>query len=373
MDATSVTTAIHDKYSSIALASSKSTSKSSCCTPKPQNTSKPSCCSSSTSSTAAPKGHVNGDSVNDQPTKDASSSYATRVAQSFGYDASALSSLPPSTNLGLSCGNPLATQNLAAHEVVIDLGSGGGLDVILAAKQITKAAESGKLTGKVYGIDSSEAMIELARKNTVQAGLRKRDADSNELVEYVHAPITKIPLPEETADLVISNCVINLVSHEEKHLVFKEIHRLLKPGGRVAVSDILTKKPLPQAMRENVALVVGCVSGAASVEEYRTWLLEAGFEESGIVFRGTGTDLNAYKLTEEERKAMGGDASVGCCGVAVPKDQTATSSGCCSKGEQEKGSSCGSDANSAQLFDETVRDIDFNEWVGSYEIYAIKA
>jgi arsenite methyltransferase len=216
-------------------------------------------------------------------------------------------------------------------------------------------------------------MIELATKNTVKAGLRKRDADSDELVEYVHAPITKIPLPEETADLVISNCVINLVPDEEKHLVFKEIHRLLKPGGRVAVSDILTKKPLPQAMRENVALVVGCVSGAASVEEYRKWLLEAGFEESGIVFRGTGTDLNAYKLTEDERKAMGGDASVGCCGVAVPKDQTAASSGCCSKGEQKNGSSCGSDANTAQLFDETVRDIDFNEWVGSYEIYAIKA
>jgi arsenite methyltransferase len=375
MDATSVTTAIHDKYSSIALASSKPTTKSSCCAPKPQITSKPSCCSSNKAPTAPCNTQANGTLNEDKSNGDPSLDYATRVAQSFGYDASALSSLPPSTNLGLSCGNPLATQNLAAHEVVIDLGSGAGLDVILAAKQIMKAAENVKLTGKVYGIDSSEAMIELARKNTLKANLRKRDADSDgELVEYVHAPITKIPLAEETADLVISNCVINLVPHEEKHVVFKEIHRLLKPGGRVAVSDILTKKQLPQAMRENVALVVGCVSGAASVEEYRKWLLEAGFKGSGVVFRGTGTDLNAYKLTEQERKVIGGDDSVGCCGVAVPKTQVSTGSGYCSKGEQKMGTSCGGDANTAaQLFDDSVFDIDFNEWVGSYETYAIKA
>lgn len=358
MDATSLTTAVHGKYSAIALASSKPTSKPSCCTPKPSVNSKPSSCSAPNATAQA----TNGDEASD---------YATRVARSFGYDASALSSLPPSTNLGLSCGNPLATQNLGAHEVVIDLGSGGGLDVILAAKQLIKSAEKGtkdnKLTGKVYGIDSSEAMIQLARRNTQSAKLSERETvngegrDGTDLVEYVHAPITKIPLRSEVADLVISNCVINLVPHEQKHTVFTEIHRLLKAGGRLAVSDVLTKKPLPEAMRNNVALVVGCVSGAASVEEYKKWLMEAGFEESGIVFRESGSDLNAYKLTQEERKAMGGDDSVGCCGVAVAKETDAAEDAAESNRDDEK------------LFDESVRDIDFNEWVGSYEIYAVKA
>jgi arsenite methyltransferase len=145
---------------------------------------------------------------------------------------------------------------------VIDLGSGGGFDVFLAAKRIGPA-------GRAIGIDMNKDMLALANKNKAKTG-----ADNTFFVE---ARITSIPLVDATADVVISNCVLNLVPESDKQLVFNEIFRLLKPGGRVAVSDILAKKPLPEKLRNSVAAYVGCVAGASLVEKYEEYFKQAGF------------------------------------------------------------------------------------------------
>src|SRR4051812_19280601 len=151
-----------------------------------------------------------------------------RIAEAFGYSADELQSIPAEANMGLSCGNPTATANLRPGEVVVDLGSGGGLDVFLAAKKVGPA-------GRAIGIDMTSDMIELARKNAQKAGAAN--------VEFRLGTIDQIPLPDASADVVISNCVINLAT--DKRAVFREIARILKPGGRLAVSDIALKKPLP--------------------------------------------------------------------------------------------------------------------------------
>jgi arsenite methyltransferase len=189
--------------------------------------------------------------------------YSSNVAQAFGYTAEELSSIPKDANLGLSCGNPLALAKLSEGETVIDLGSGGGLDVFLAAKRVGSC-------GKAIGVDMNKDMLARARKNQQMAAL--------ENVEFLEAAITAVPLPSNAANCIISNCVINLVPESEKHLVFNEMYRLLKPGGRVALSDILLKKELPSEMKESMALYVGCVAGASLVREYEKFLKKAGFQ-----------------------------------------------------------------------------------------------
>ena len=151
-----------------------------------------------------------------------------RVAEAFGYSAEELSSIPAEANMGLSCGNPTATAHLRPGEVVVDLGSGGGLDVFLAAKKVGP-------TGKAIGIDMTPEMLARARENAKRQGL--------ENVEFHESTIDNLPLPSASVDCVISNCVINLAP--DKDAVLREIARVLKPGGRVAVSDIALKKPLP--------------------------------------------------------------------------------------------------------------------------------
>jgi protein-tyrosine-phosphatase len=150
------------------------------------------------------------------------------VAEAFGYSPDELASIPAEANMGLSCGNPTATAGLKPGETVVDLGCGGGLDVLLADKKVGP-------TGKAIGIDMTPAMLDLAHRNAAKAGATN--------VEFHHATIDRLPLPDASADCVISNCVINLAP--DKPAVFWEIARVLKPGGRLAVSDIALKKPLP--------------------------------------------------------------------------------------------------------------------------------
>ncbi|OAG44519.1 hypothetical protein AYO21_01009 [Fonsecaea monophora] len=269
-------------------------------------------------------------------------SKSTHIAASFGYSSEDLASVPTGTNLGLSCGNPLATANLQPYENMVDLGSGGGLDCLIAAKQML--AKGPSPSGKIYGIDRSEAMITLARKNATKTNLPES------LVEFIQAPITEISLRDSSIDLVVSNCVINLVPDEDKPIVFREIYRLLKPGGRVAISDLLAKKPMPDYIRQDAALLVGCVAGASLVDEYRHWMEEAGFQHDSIVFINTGKDLNVYHDAE----------------VAAPCCMEATlSKSCCES--STAGAYCVEKNDS-----DPVSKIDFNEWVASYQIYAVK-
>lgn len=229
------------------------------------------------------------------------------VAEAFGYTAGELTSIPAEANMGLSCGNPTATAHLKAGEVVVDLGSGGGLDVFLAAQKVGPS-------GRAIGIDMTPEMIERARANADSAGYTN--------VEFHHSTIDKIPLPDSSADCVISNCVINLAPN--KPAVFREIFRILKPGGRVAVSDIALKIDLPKEIAASIAAYTGCIAGAIKIEEYRTELLKAGFQYVEIV--DSGNDLNAYAKAENNSSCCSPTrdssellpiASQSCCGTAT--------------------------------------------------------
>jgi arsenite methyltransferase len=226
------------------------------------------------------------------------------VAEAFGYSAEELTSIPAEANMGLSCGNPTATAHIRPGEVVVDLGSGGGLDVFLASKMVGPQ-------GRVIGIDMTVAMIERARANAASGGYTN--------VEFYLSTIDRIPLPDASVDCVISNCVLNLAP--DKTAVFREIVRVLKPGGRVAISDIALKGELPEAVARSMAAYVGCIAGAIQIEEYRNGLAAAGFEHVEIV--DSGADLNAYTKVENQSgccsPAMDGEP---CC---VPAPDTAVS------------------------------------------------
>ena len=160
----------------------------------------------------------------------------------------------------LGCGNPTALAKLEPGETVLDLGSGGGIDVLLSARRVGP-------TGKAYGLDMTDEMLELARKNQRESGLTN--------VEFLKGQIEAIPLPNDTVDVIVSNCVINLSADKDR--VLREAFRVLKPGGRFAVSDIVVAGELPGAVRENMLLWVGCVAGALSEDDYRRKLEAAGF------------------------------------------------------------------------------------------------
>ena len=182
------------------------------------------------------------------------------------YDQLQKDELPEAAVLAsLGCGNPTALAQLAPGEVVLDLGSGGGIDVLLSAKRVGP-------TGKAYGLDMTDEMLALARENQRKAGVPN--------AEFLRGEIENIPLPDGSVDVIISNCVINLSADKDR--VLHETFRVLKPGGRFAVSDVVTRGEVPEEIRKNILLWAGCVAGALEEDEYRAKLTAAGFESIGI-------------------------------------------------------------------------------------------
>jgi arsenite methyltransferase len=182
------------------------------------------------------------------------------------YDVSQMSTLPAeAVAASFGCGNPTALAELRSGEIVLDLGSGGGIDVLLSARRVAP-------TGKAYGLDMTDDMLALARENQRKAGV--------ENVEFLKGEIENIPLPRESVDVVISNCVINLSADKDR--VLRETFRVLKPGGRFAVSDVVVRGPVPPAIRKSIELWVGCVAGAMDESDYRAKLSAAGFSEIEI-------------------------------------------------------------------------------------------
>lgn len=191
---------------------------------------------------------------------------AEALAEQIGYGAEQIAQLPEGANMGLSCGNPTAIANLEPGQVVVDLGSGGGFDCFLAGPKVGAQ-------GRVIGVDMTPQMLGKARANL--AAYRERTGLDN--VEFRLGEIEHLPLADDSVDVVISNCVINL--SPDKPQVWREIHRVLKPGGRVAASDIALHQPLPEAVKQQVEALVGCVAGAVLVDEYQAMMSGAGFSD----------------------------------------------------------------------------------------------
>jgi arsenite methyltransferase len=182
------------------------------------------------------------------------------------YDATQTTELPQEALLAsLGCGNPTALASLNPGETVLDLGSGGGIDVLLSARRVGP-------TGKAYGLDMTDEMLALARENQRKAGVAN--------VEFLKGEIEHIPMPENSVDVIISNCVINLSADKDR--VLREAFRVLKPGGRFAVSDVVVRGEMPADVRRSVELWAGCIAGALEESEYRAKLDEAGFEQIDV-------------------------------------------------------------------------------------------
>jgi SAM-dependent methyltransferase len=196
----------------------------------------------------------------------ASSSGACDPITSNLYESGETAALPAAAvAASLGCGNPTALAELAPGETVLDLGSGGGIDVLLSARRVGP-------TGKAYGLDMTDEMLALARENQRKAGVDN--------VEFLKGEIEAIPLPDNSVDVIISNCVINLSADKDR--VFAEAFRVLRPGGRFAVSDVVVRGEVPAALRRSVELWIGCVAGALEEDEYRGKLGKAGFEAIGL-------------------------------------------------------------------------------------------
>lgn len=254
MEDTEIRKSVREGYGKIAK------ERGSCCSPKSKSTS---CCNTNSAASA----------------RDAS--------KSIGYSEADMNSVPDGANLGLGCGNPLALASVKEGETVLDLGSGAGFDCFLAANRV-----GGK--GRVIGVDMTAEMLEKARENA-----RKNNYTN---VEFRLGEIESLPVADNTADIIISNCVINLST--DKPRVFREAYRVLKPGGRLMVSDIVLTKELPDFVRESVQAYIGCVSGAMLEEEYLGAIEAAGFkdvrvaDETGISTDSMENDPTAVSIAE---------------------------------------------------------------------------
>jgi len=233
------------------------------------------------------------------------------------YDASQTGQLPQEAVLAsLGCGNPTALAELKPGETVLDLGSGGGIDVLLSARRVGP-------TGKAYGLDMTDEMLALARENQRKAGVAN--------VEFLKGEIEHIPLPDNTVDVIISNCVINLSGDKDR--VMREAFRVLKPGGRFAVSDVVVRGEVPDGVRQNMLLWVGCIAGALEDQQYAEKLAKAGFnniemeitrvyniEDARTFLSGQGVDVDAIAPQVEGKfmsafiRAVKPSAGKDCCG-----------------------------------------------------------
>ena len=262
-----------------------------------------------------------------------------QVAAAFGYSQEELAALPAESNMGLSCGNPVATASLQAGEVVLDLGCGGGLDVLLAASKVGP-------TGKAIGIDMTADMLTRARLAAAKVGATN--------VEFHQATLDSLPLADASVDCIISNCVINLVPDKDK--AFREMVRVLRPGGRLSISDIALRKPLPPEVQASITAYVGCIAGAMEMNEYRARLERAGFE--AVLISDTGSDLNAY--------AEAGLTGSTCCGGQAHEATAEPTVSCCSV-----------PAPNQEPLHEQMRQLmqqfDANAYAASVRVYAVKS
>jgi len=218
----------------------------------------------------------------------------------MGYSEAELASVPEGANLGLGCGNPQAIAATRPGEIVVDLGSGAGFDCFLAAQRVGP-------DGWVVGVDMTHEMLKKARDNAASAGFAN--------VEFRLGEIEHLPIADNTADVVISNCVINLVPDKEQ--VYREALRVLKPGGRIAVSDVVNLAPLPAELARDEALLCGCIAGAASADQLQQWLATAGFADIRITVKpesrelvrswapGSGVEDHVASAMIEARKPIG--------------------------------------------------------------------
>jgi SAM-dependent methyltransferase len=263
MDEAQIKEMVRARYGGIAAASDAS-----CCAPAAA-----SCCAPSTPASAGDK------------------------ARRMGYSDAELAAIPEGANLGLGCGNPQAIAALKTGETVIDLGSGAGFDCFLAAEQVGAA-------GRVIGVDMTHEMLAKARENATRIGAAN--------VEFRLGELEHLPVADNIADAILSNCVINLVP--DKAQVFREAFRVLKPGGRLAISDVINTAPLSEILRADPALLCGCIAGAAPASQVEAWLGEAGFVDVRVVAKpesremiqgwapGLGIENHVLSATIEARK-----------------------------------------------------------------------
>jgi arsenite methyltransferase len=236
----------------------------------------------------------------------------SRGSAELGYSADELAAVPAGADLGLGCGNPQAIAGLRPGETVLDLGSGAGFDCLLAARQVGP-------TGRVIGVDMTAAMVERARANVRELGVGH--------VEFRLGEIEQLPVADAAVDVIISNCVINLTP--DKRRVFAEAFRVLKPGGRLAIADVVNLAPLPESLRESVAALTGCIAGAANVEDLERALAEVGFVDVAVTVRpesrafvrewmpGAGIEDFVASATIEATKPKGACCAPTCCGGAA--------------------------------------------------------
>lgn len=262
------------------------------------------------------------------------------------YAAGDQAGLPDAAVLAsLGCGNPTAVAELRAGETVLDLGSGGGIDVLLSARRVGP-------TGRAYGLDMTEEMLDLARRNAAEAGAAN--------VEFLAGHMEAIPLPASTVDVVISNCVINL--SPDKPAVLAEMFRVLRPGGRIGVSDVVAEDRLSAAERAERGTYVGCIAGALSQAEYERGLAAAGFSDIRVTFTHAVADglhgaiVQAAKPADAPATAGGGEpwtrAAPPVTAALTPAADLAAAGGCCSTASQasccepsQKSTCCGADTN----------------------------